>query len=110
MQNIFHLHISHLAMPRVTPRRLALRALTTATRRIRRLFIVQNVKELLNGDLTELNKHKDSFLALSTYELCLRNFRVTRYVTSRQHRSYSPWVYEPDLRKVEGEVPWLTDL
>ena len=96
-------------MPRVTPRQVALRALTAATRRIRQLFIVVNAQQLLEGDFSNLNELNDSFVALLLYEHHLKQLYSTRYVTLREHRSYSVWVYELYLRKVYGEVPWLTD-
>ena len=96
-------------MSRVTPRQVALRALTAATRRIRQLFIVVNAQQLLEGDFSNLNKLNDSFVALLLYECDLKQLRSSRYITLREHCSYSVWVYELDLRKVYGEVAWLSD-
>ena len=96
-------------MPRVTPRQVALRALTMAARRVRQVFIILNSQQLLDGDYSDLNEHNDSFDALLLYEHRLKRLHITRYVTPREHCYYSTWVYELDLRKVDGEVPWLTD-
>ena len=68
-----------------------------------------NAQQLLEGDFSNLNKLNDSFVALLLHEHCLKQLRSTRYVTLREHHSYSVWVYELDLRKVYGEVPCLTD-
>ena len=68
-----------------------------------------NAQQLLEGNFSNINELNDSFVALLLYERCLKQLRSTRYVTPMEHRSYSVWVYELDLRKVKGEVPWLTD-
>jgi hypothetical protein len=70
---------------------------------------VVNAQQLLEGNFSNLNELNDSFVALLLYERRLKQLRSTRYVTPREHHSYSVWVYELDLRKVYGEVPWLTD-
>ena len=57
------------------------------------------LNKLLEGDFSNLNELNDSFAALLLYERHLKQLRSTRYVTPREHRSYSVWVYELDLRK-----------
>ena len=96
-------------MPRVTPQQIALRALTAATQRIRQLFIVLNADKLLDCNFGDLNEHNASFVALLLYECELKRLRSTRYVTPREHQSYTTWICELDLRKEDGDVPWLSD-
>ncbi len=68
-----------------------------------------NAQQLLEGDFSNLNELNDSFVVLLLYECHLKQLCSTRYVTPREHCSISIWVYELNLRKVYGEVPWLTD-
>ena len=68
-----------------------------------------NAQQLPKGDFSNLNELNDSFVALLLYEHHLKQLYSTRYVTPREHHSYSVWVYKLNLRKVYGEVPWLTD-
>ena len=96
-------------MPRVTPQQVDLRALTAATRCIHQLFIMVNAQHLLEGNFSNLHELNDSFDPLLLYERRLKQLGSTRYVTPREHHSYSVWVYKLDLRKAYGEVPWLTD-
>ena len=96
-------------MPRVTPRQVALISLTAVMQYVNQLFIILNNQKLLDGKFRNLNEHKDLCVALLLYEHRLKRLHITRYVTPREHCYYSTWVYELDLRKVDGEVPWLTD-
>ena len=68
-----------------------------------------NAQQLLEGDFSNLNELNDSFVVTLLYECHLKQLCSTRYVTPREHCSISIWVYELNLRKVYGEVPWLTD-
>ena len=68
-----------------------------------------NAQRLLEDNFSNLNELNYSFVALLLYERHSKQLHSTRYVTPREHRSYSVWVYELDLRKVNGGVPWLTD-
>ena len=51
-------------MPCLCARGLALNALTATTRCIRKIFIIENLVDLLDGNLTFMNETNESFIAL----------------------------------------------
>ncbi len=55
-------------MPCLIDRGLALNALTATTRRIRKIFIIENLVNLLDGNLTFMNETNESFIALLRYD------------------------------------------
>ncbi len=94
-------------MPCLSDRGLALNALTATTRRIRKIFIIENLVDLLDGNLTFMNETNESFIALLRYQQHLSNLRNRRYLEIRSYRRYDKIIYERDLRY--QEVPWLTE-
>ncbi len=67
---IFSHHIS--IIPRVTPLKIAFRALTAATQHVHQLLIIINVQQLLEGDFSNLSKYNNLFVALLLYERQLK--------------------------------------
>ena len=94
-------------MPCLSDRGLALNALTATTRRIRQIFLIENLVDLLDGNLTFMNETNESFIALLRYQRHLSNLRNMRYLEIRSYRRYDKNIYERDLRY--QEVPWLTE-
>ena len=55
-------------MPCLSARGLALNVLTATTRRIRQIFIIENLVDLLDGNLIFMNETNESFIALLRYD------------------------------------------
>jgi hypothetical protein len=64
-------------MPRLSPRAIALRALTAATRGVWQVFLVVNFSHLLDGDFTVFNEHNETLAALLNFQLCLTDTFTT---------------------------------
>ena len=96
-------------MPRLSTRAIALRALTAATRRIRQIFLLENFSHLIDGNLTVLNEHNESFLALLQCQRRLTKLRNKRYYSARHIRKYSRHIFEHDLDG-DGDAPWLNEV
>ena len=96
-------------MPCLNAKSIALKALTACTRQVGQIFMITNIFHLLDGDLTILSKHHESFIALLDYQKQLHKLLKQQYVGYCFYRTYSKKIYKRDLQKVKGEVPWLTD-
>jgi hypothetical protein len=95
-------------MPRLSPRAIALRALTAATRRIRQEFLDVNISHLLDGDFTVFDEHNETFVALLNFQRRLTDLRNTRFYSPRLFCQYDRYVFERDLKN-DDDVPWLSD-
>ena len=95
-------------MPRLSPRAIALRALTAATRRVRQVFLVCNISHLLDGDFTVFDEHNETFVALLNFQRRLTDLRNSRFYSPRPFREYDRYVFERDLN-TDVDIPWLSD-
>ena len=95
-------------MPHLSPRAIALRALTAATRRVRQVFLVVNFSHLLDRDFSVFNEHNETFVTPLNFQRRLTDLCNTRFYLPRPFRQYDRYVFERDLKN-DDDVPWLSD-
>ncbi len=98
-------------MPRKSVRAHALEHLLSAYHHARRLFILDNIHQIVDGDLDDnvFNEDNDLFVLVAGLYDCIHAIRQNRYFGARSRREGNMDVFDADLSVENGIDSWMTD-